>query len=400
MDKLHLDQRILIDKIIKLVNDINPDIGSKILQSTYEQLLEHYKSSQHTLMPESSNTMSSNVMIPIRDVSRSISPIQRSMPVIKSTLSRSSSPKSSFMLGRIGENKVMNDMLRLFPSYEIIDTNKQPHSGDIHVINHNDKIMFMIEVKNKQVLTVEDITKYNDDLNNMCKLYSTFVVYGIFISLVSNNIPMIGGVQMDGKSFYLTQSYISDAVYMFIDIYAKSKLTTSRAPCRINDVEFNNTIRYLLNEFIMEYKSLSTEAKYLEALIDNTVKNHEMLYGLQITNRAHLSFVNNIITYIKQDVKDPDVIPMIRSDLSQSQILDGVQLKSIDISSNLRSEVQALQHYITHTVKSKYLKRDMDVIAPNVMQVFKSRRITLQEIPAIIDKLSQCSTICINDLVK
>lgn len=136
--------------------------------------------------------------------------------------------------GSSGENVVIDILKERFPDYQIENTSKIPHYGDIQVITSN-KIKIMIEVKNyNKTIDQDQIDKLKFDMK------FTNINLAIFISL---NSGIVGKKRFEIESFYYgkTNYYIMYIPYsMHKSIPNRKYIITHNS---IEDSVFNLTLK-------------------------------------------------------------------------------------------------------------------------------------------------------------
>ena len=84
------------------------------------------------------------------------------------------------------------------------------------MIDNKTNIKYIFEIKNKQSITANDITKFVSDVKNMNdEIHKT---YGIFISLNTDNVPKKGSYlfERENNLIYLGKKYVSKEVLSII----------------------------------------------------------------------------------------------------------------------------------------------------------------------------------------
>ena len=131
---------------------------------------------------------------------------------------------SSYSLGRIGENDVWEIIERIRPEYETTIVSSTGHLADIHSIDYNNNIKYIIEIKLKQQITKEDVNKFDRDLENAKHSETSLKIIGLFISLNSDKIPSIGSMKIFSDKIYLTRNYFSEnslhLIFRLIETYS------------------------------------------------------------------------------------------------------------------------------------------------------------------------------------
>jgi len=199
--------------------------------------------------------------------------------------------ESSYQMGRNGESEVMSMITNLRPDFETSLVSSTGHVGDIHVIDHKCGIMYMVEVKYKHSITRDDVLKYYSDLDSMRKSNITMNVIGLFISLISNNIPSIGEYLIERNSIIIGKRYYTKELLELVFNYSALLFKNScSGSIQIQDeipkvkYELSPQILELLARLRAEYNMLDHEKSLLSEMKLNTEHN--------------LSFVNELISRI------------------------------------------------------------------------------------------------------
>lgn len=103
--------------------------------------------------------------------------------------------KTNFAKGNKGEGIIVQLLKSCYPCFEYKDVSKDKHCGDIHMVNQSNEII-MIESKYKESITKQDVDKFINDMVHMTDLNKN-VVCGVFVSIMTKNIPHIGEIKID-----------------------------------------------------------------------------------------------------------------------------------------------------------------------------------------------------------
>lgn len=103
--------------------------------------------------------------------------------------------KTTHAKGNKGENLILSILKDKFAKYEFFDTSKEKHSGDLHMISKNGDIL-MLESKYKESITKQDLDKFYGDIVHL-KDTQKRITCGVFVSLLTKNIPHIGEFKID-----------------------------------------------------------------------------------------------------------------------------------------------------------------------------------------------------------
>lgn len=143
---------------------------------------------------------------------------------------------TSTQIGQEGETMVLSVLKKYMPSWNFEDTAKTTACGDINMSHPQKTYTILIEVKNKQTVTKEDMEKFRRDLYAQ---QQNGVAGGIFVSLRTTNIPGYGGfsvsmdpmptmvVGMENDSMLETFGMNVQGFCSFIDVFRDSSQSVS-----------------------------------------------------------------------------------------------------------------------------------------------------------------------------
>lgn len=104
----------------------------------------------------------------------------------------------NYVKGNLGEQTIMHALREYYPRHDIKHTGKTACEGDIQMTDTQDNTLVLIESKYKQTIDKNDIDKFCRDVSAVRdKQTSTPCVGGVFVSLLTKNIPGKGDVYMD-----------------------------------------------------------------------------------------------------------------------------------------------------------------------------------------------------------
>lgn len=194
---------------------------------------------------------------------------------------------SSIELGLIGEEIVEQNFKKL--GYNVINSSKRHHTGDLNVVF--DDFIILVEIKNKQKITKEDVDKFKYDINYLETLDSK-KVYGLFISLktfiiAGINLPKIG----------ITETYVSVNEIMsnsFIKSYI-SILELIHGLKKTPDVQGLETI-LKINQTLIESETLKIKSQIEILNLCQKTKSE-----LEEQNMMLKNILKNIIPEIKAE---------------------------------------------------------------------------------------------------
>ena len=155
--------------------------------------------------------------------------------------------KTSIGLGNIGEENLREMFTKM--GKNIVDTHKTNHVCDIWIVDDINKILYVIESKNKKNIITEDIEKFKSDLLNIRqniipKKYPDYKSTGLFISLNSDTINS----QIGSFSFTLDVTYISSKYVFeeFFEVYFKSIEAVFNIP---KTEEYEKVLNLIIGEY-------------------------------------------------------------------------------------------------------------------------------------------------------
>ena len=221
---------------------------------------------------------------------------------------------SSYSLGRIGENDVLKIIERIRPEYETTIVSSTGHLADIHSIDYNNNIKYIIEIKLKQQITKEDVNKFDRDLENAKHSETSLKIIGLFISLNSDKIPSIGSMKIFSDKIYLTRNYFSenslDLIFRLIETY--SLLIEGHEKTNVH-YEISSNVLELVAKLRAEYVNLTKEMEMYLNMKNNTEQN--LLYIQELIGRLVLK--EQFIKFINTEFSD--ILPTINDDLISKQ---------------------------------------------------------------------------------
>ena len=221
---------------------------------------------------------------------------------------------SSYSLGRIGENDVLKIIERIRPEYETTIVSSSGHLADIHSIDYNNNIKYIIEIKLKQQITKEDVNKFDRDLENAKHSETSLKIIGLFISLNSDKIPSIGSMKIFSDKIYLTRNYFSEnslhLIFRLIETY--SLLIEGHEKTNVH-YEISSNVLELVAKLRAEYVNLTKEMEMYLNMKNNTEQNLlciQELIGRLVLKEQFIKFINTEFS---------DILPTINDDLISKQ---------------------------------------------------------------------------------
>ena len=253
---------------------------------------------------------------------------------------RKAQNQSSYDIGVMGEQEVLEMIKTIRPKFETTLVSSTGHVADIHSIDHHRHIKYIFEIKYKQHVTKDDVNKFKDDVTSMQKSETLNSIIGVFISLNSDTIPLIGSILINKSTIYLTKKYFTveslSILFKMIETYFVCIDTKNKTEQKRNKVTYvipDNTLA-LLVRLQTEYALLNEEKKILVDMKENTEQNAnyiQNLLGNILLKQEFISFINN---------EFKDILPNVAD--------------SITVSEETR-----LREYLRKTAKSNVKKRDL-----------------------------------------
>ena len=196
---------------------------------------------------------------------------------------------SSQKLGVIGESFICDVLNQLH--YQFENTTKTPHVGDIRITFDNFIIMF--EIKNKKLITLDDITKFRFDINNL-KNITHKTICGCFISLVSNSILNISDLQFNLYETYIPHDSLNIST---IQIYIEAIKSIMS-----NDSEiFENKIIDIKNKLNDEIINYNNELEICQKHMNYSLELNKDMMNLKYSLENKLNTLKSILSGINPD---------------------------------------------------------------------------------------------------
>ena len=253
---------------------------------------------------------------------------------------RKAQNQSSYDIGAMGEQEVLEMIKTIRPKFETTLVSSTGHVADIHSIDHHHHIKYIFEIKHKQHITKDDVNKFKDDVTSMQQSETLNTIIGVFISLNSDTIPLIGNILINKSTIYLTKKYFTveslSILFKMIETYFVCIDTKNKTEQKRNKVTYvipDNALA-LLVRLQTEYALLNEEKKILVDMKENTEQNAnyiQNLLGNILLKQEFISFINN---------EFKDILPNVAD--------------SITVSEETR-----LREYLRKTAKSNVKKRDL-----------------------------------------
>ena len=295
-----------IDHIIDKTNDPLNDDDDDELGKNYEDIYEMVDSNTNGITSSKSLTEQ-------RDCNPETTPACNDL---KHTIVENKNTISSKEKGNIGEEAVCNLIQKINPKFDVIAVSSTGHLADIHAIDYENNIKYIIEVKYKQVITREDVTKFEKDVKTAEKSCD-YKVVGLFLSINSDNIVSIGNYHIDFDMIYLTSKFINEQVLsMIFDIVPlHNKLLTMRRNQgdQIVKYEISPNVLHLIAQLRMEYASINSEKEIYMSMKSNSEKNLCFIQELL----GKLTLKEQFIKLINTEFND--VLPVVSSSVSDEE---------------------------------------------------------------------------------
>lgn len=246
-------------------------------------------------------------------------PITKETPQsLQSEITFKANTISSYEKGVIGEDSLCDLIRSVDSKLEVTKVSSTGHLADIHVIDYEYDIKYIVESKFKQSITREDLNKFIKDIELETKNQemSSKLIVGLFLSINSDSIVSIGKYKFSFDYVYLTSKYINkqtltiifDAIRLYKTLIKDKPIeTTSKVTYSIP-----NRVIELLIQLRSQYNTIQTERNtYFEikSNADNILKNVQTLIH-------EINIREDIIKLINNEFKD--IFPIIESSIQNS----------------------------------------------------------------------------------
>jgi predicted nucleic acid-binding Zn-ribbon protein len=218
-------------------------------------------------------------------------------------------------LGVIGEDTLMKMFSDVGLKVEV--KAKVPHVSDLWGIDEAHKILFVIESKNKNVITAQDIEKFKYDLNYIAKNKlqpKDFTIVGLFVSLRTKVINQTIG----GCNFSYTETYIGNQCLSqeFLKMYI-STIRTLKGVYDHDQTEYKRILESVtekynsmniivgnLNAITNSAQEIIKSANDAKKLLDTTCDNlKESMIKLNTPETELIKAEKRILDYLKKTSK-------------------------------------------------------------------------------------------------
>ena len=181
--------------------------------------------------------------------------------------------KSSYQLGIEGEADIAQLIAQVAPKFEIVNTSKIAHSGDLHVFDTKHKIEYLVECKNKQTIDRKgDIDKFISDVEGERTKQTTsdgYTVVGIFFAIRNDKIPTIGEYAFTNNMIYLSKQFINKEVLRIIFSMFKFYITLQPISKHNDGHELSPETRKMLNCLKSECQKFEEEKNTYNKMLKN-----------------------------------------------------------------------------------------------------------------------------------
>lgn len=250
---------------------------------------------------------------------------------------------SSIGLGEIGEAYVLELIRKIRPKNDTYDTSSNAHVADLHSIDYTHNIHWVIEVKNKDNLTKNDIDKFRDDIKNVsdANIKQNTKVIGLFLSIRSISIPRIGDVYVSRNEIYLSKNYftpeILEIVFSFVEQYKECFNITQTKETTATEYVLSPKLISLFALLNTEYQRINNEVRLLAEMKDHAKQDlaniEELTLNAQL--RQRLIYLLNeqvkqfepIISSSTYDEQYNQFIDELRNAKSKDKVQKGITLK-------------------------------------------------------------------------
>lgn len=258
---------------------------------------------------------------------------------------------SSYNIGKHGETFVLDTIREVKPHYEISTVSATGHVGDIHVNDNVNMIKYLIEVKEKTVITKDDITKFDNDMKLLKQTNSLQYknIYGIFISLETDTIPSIGKYKITNNYVYLGKSMFNKDILTIIFSMMESLCVLSEVSTNRITYDIPVKVYELISRLRLEYNIIINEEEIYKNMITNCESNLLSVNKLQRNNMIKKDFIrfindefSNILPIIDNGVnrKEED---RLRAFLANKKKKDILKKTLMDDFPSFRTELSSMK---------------------------------------------------------
>ena len=174
---------------------------------------------------------------------------------VSETLEKNNRPITSTVIGSIGEEMIEQWLRELFNSADIVNKSQQTAKGDLH-IKIGTKV-FLLEIKNKTVITKSDIDKFIRDVTENRNIING----GLFISINTPAIPNKGDFSLE---------YIDDVPVIYLYVPDKQTLRVAmKTLLFLNSKTDNNALIMAINSIYGKIGALSSTSVTIDKALSD-----------------------------------------------------------------------------------------------------------------------------------
>jgi hypothetical protein len=258
--------------------------------------------------------------------------------------------KLSSTKGQIGENVVQDILVEKFQDFQIENTSKIPHSGDIQV-TFPSKNKIIIEVKNyNKTIDQEQLDKLRFDMK-----FSN-IYFAIFISL---NSGIVGKKRFDLETFY----YNKQNYYILYLPYSMHKTIPNRKYIithnSIEDSIYNLTLKIEFGICIMQ----SISDKFLKNNNKQSI-NTDIDYLIQEFNNFYEEFrtIKNSCTKLEDNIKKS-----VESHINVIKDFEFSIKNNINKLINKKINIKLLTNSTNYEIKNSNYANNWDIFINNIL---------------------------------
>ena len=229
--------------------------------------------------------------------------------------------RSNSARGAVGEERIASFLRREWPTSEVRDMSKSPHTCDIWWFASPSSFI-AVEVKNKGVVTRSDVERFESDVANISERNGRAFIGGVFVSCRSENIPDKGPLKLvmmpgrGGVSIPIIFAGFTDCkdedlvwlkgvlhVFMTVAQYEQNKDSSTNS---ISDVEDRNKIKRQV--VFAKLSQMVEHVGRIRSFVHNVRTTH-LAAALNLTSKAddELRELFSNITDVCREMDDDDI---------------------------------------------------------------------------------------------
>ena len=300
-------------------------------------------------------TVDEQPSIPTVDNDKSITIVDEQPSIPKSTSTKHSSSipipipdtfpmsVSNYVKGMQGEEYVKELIVSIRPKFEIIMVSATGHMADIHVIDYDSNIKYVIEVKNKDIITYQDVTKFKKDIEEMNKTNEKII--GLFISLNADTIPNVGTLSVTKNMIYLTKRYINkECLSIVFDYTSIDEQIIKQSAVKY---EIPKNVYILMSNLHILHNNLTNEIDKLQNIKKNMKENISEITVILIDYESKMMLLKEILKEFPSNTEGTKIKDKYFNKLSEYLMsVPRSKLKKSEILSRfpmIKSELSALK---------------------------------------------------------